>query len=51
MSSGEEYQSASQTVEVPLDLVHLALDQSVFIKCRGDRDLQGKLLVRITTPL
>ena len=39
-------QSASQTVEEPLDLVRLSLDEVILVKCRGGRELRGKLHVR-----
>ncbi len=34
------------TIEEPLDLVRLSLDERVLVKMRGDRELQGKLHVR-----
>lgn len=36
---------ASTTVERPLDLIRLSLDERVLVKCKGDRELQGKLHV------
>merc|ERR1719476_840002 len=30
-------------VEEPLDLIRLSLDERVFVKCRGDRELRGRL--------
>jgi len=33
----------SQIVNEPLDLIRLSLDEKVYIKCRGDRELRGKL--------
>lgn len=30
----------------PLDLVRLSLDETVFVKLRGDRELKGRLHVR-----
>jgi small nuclear ribonucleoprotein (snRNP)-like protein len=27
----------------PLDLIRLSLDERVYVKCRGDRELRGKL--------
>ena len=30
-------------VEEPLDLIRLSLDERIFVKCRGDRELRGKL--------
>ncbi|CAM9809164.1 unnamed protein product [Heterosigma akashiwo] len=34
---------ASTTVEEPLDLIRLSLDERIYVKCRGDRELRGKL--------
>merc|ERR1711976_293649 len=31
------------TVEEPLDLIRLSLDERVYVKCRGDRELRGRL--------
>ena len=36
----------SNLVSEPLDLVRLLLDEVVFVKLRGDRELKGKLYVR-----
>jgi len=33
----------STTVEEPLDLIRLSLDERIFVKLRGDRELRGKL--------
>jgi small nuclear ribonucleoprotein (snRNP)-like protein len=33
------------SVEVPLDLIRLSIDERIFVKCRGDRELRGKLHV------
>jgi len=35
----------TSTTSEPFDLVRLCLDEPVFIKLRGDRELQGKLHV------
>ena len=32
-----------QSVKEPLDLVRLSLDEAVFVKLKGDRELKGKL--------
>ncbi len=32
-------------VSEPLDLVRLSLDETVFVKLRGDRELKGRLHV------
>lgn len=32
-------------VEEPLDLVRLSLDERIYVKLRGDRELRGKLHV------
>ncbi|KAI9711798.1 MAG: U4/U6-U5 snRNP complex subunit lsm3 [Bogoriella megaspora] len=42
MSDTEEAKVPSAPQE-PLDLVRLSLDESVFVKLRGDRELQGRL--------
>ncbi|KAL9090362.1 MAG: hypothetical protein Q9165_005396 [Trypethelium subeluteriae] len=34
---------AAPTVQEPLDLVRLSLDETVFVKLRGDRELKGRL--------
>lgn len=33
------------TMEEPLDLIRLSIDERVYIKCRGDRELRGRLHV------
>jgi len=38
--------SASAPASEPLDLVRLCLDEIVFVKLRGDRELKGRLHVR-----
>ena len=35
-------------VSEPLDLVRLSLDEFVFVKLRGDRELKGRLHVRLS---
>ena len=40
--TGEE---GSGSVSEPLDLVRLSLDEIVFVKLRGDRELKGRLHV------
>ena len=35
--------SASDTVEEPLDLIRLSLDERVYVKLRGGRELRGVL--------
>jgi len=35
-----------KTQNKPLDLVKLSLDEQVYVKMRGDRELKGKLQVR-----
>lgn len=34
------------TVEEPLDLIKLSLDERIYVKMRGDREIRGKLNVR-----
>lgn len=43
--SGDQGGSVSE----PLDLVRLSLDEIVFVKLRGDRELKGRLHVRTHT--
>jgi hypothetical protein len=38
-------EGASAPVSEPLDLVRLSLDEIVFVKLRGDRELKGRLHV------
>jgi U6 snRNA-associated Sm-like protein LSm3 len=33
-------------VKEPMDLVRLALDERVYVKLRGDRELKGRMHVR-----
>ena len=35
------------SVEVPLDLIRLSIDERIYVKCRGDRELRGKLHVSL----
>ena len=39
--------AGANPVNEPLDLVRLSLNEIVFIKLRGDRELKGRLHVRI----
>lgn len=32
-------------VKEPLDLIKLSLDERVYVKCRGERELRGRLHV------
>ena len=34
------------TVKEPLDLIRLSLDERIYVKCRGEREVRGKLHVR-----
>ncbi len=34
------------TVKEPLDLIKLSLDERIYVKLRGDRELRGRLHVR-----
>lgn len=38
-------EDAGASVSEPLDLVRLSLDEIVFVKLRGDRELKGRLHV------
>ncbi|KAJ1818199.1 Sm-like protein lsm3b, partial [Coemansia sp. RSA 2599] len=35
--------SSAAMVEEPLDLVRLSLDERIYVKLRGDRELRGRL--------
>ncbi|KAJ2083698.1 U4/U6-U5 snRNP complex subunit lsm3, partial [Coemansia sp. S100] len=35
--------SSFSMVEEPLDLVRLSLDERIYVKLRGDRELRGRL--------
>ena len=37
-----------QTVEEPLDLVRLSLDERIYVKMRTDRELRGRLHVSVS---
>ena len=41
----EEVQALT-TIEEPLDLVRLSLDERIYVKMRNDRELTGRLQVR-----
>lgn len=44
-------QQTSNTVEEPLDLIRLSLDERIYVKMRNDRELRGRLHVsELTTP-
>lgn len=42
-----EDEAAANTVEEPLDLIRLSLDERIYVKLRNDRELRGKLHVSI----
>lgn len=31
------------SVEFPLDLIRLSIDERIYVKCKGDRELRGTL--------
>lgn len=39
------------TVKEPLDLIKLSLDERIYVKLRGDRELRGRLHVRSHHPV
>jgi U6 snRNA-associated Sm-like protein LSm3 len=43
--------NTANPVNEPLDLVRLSLNEMVFVKLRGDRELQGRLHVRPANPV
>jgi len=40
--------SSAGGVKEPLDLIRLSLDERIYVKMRGDRELRGKLQVEET---
>ena len=42
----ESEEAGTNPVNEPLDLVRLSLNEVVFVKLRGDRELKGRLHVR-----
>lgn len=44
-SPGEDPEASASPVNEPLDLVRLSLNEVVFVKLRGDRELKGRLHV------
>ena len=44
----ETEDTGANPVNEPLDLVRLSLNEVVFVKLRGDRELKGRLHVRYT---
>lgn len=47
MSDTEDPTAPTNPVNEPLDLVRLSLNEVVFVKLRGDRELKGRLHVRV----
>ncbi|KAH9508144.1 U4/U6-U5 snRNP complex subunit lsm3 [Bulinus truncatus] len=43
MADDQEQAIPAQTVEEPLDLVRLSLDERIYVKMRTDRELRGRL--------
>lgn len=35
------------SIDTPLDLIRLSIDERIYVKCKGDRELRGKLHVSI----
>lgn len=42
-----QHRTTMAAVKKPLDVVSFSIDESVYIKCRGGRELRGKLHVRL----
>lgn len=40
---GRAEQTTTNTVEEPLDLIRLSLDERIYVKMRNDRELRGRL--------
>ncbi|XP_035581349.1 U6 snRNA-associated Sm-like protein LSm3 [Zalophus californianus] len=43
MADDKDQQQTTNTVEEPLDLIRLSLDECIYVKMRNDRELQGRL--------
>ncbi|KAK6176576.1 hypothetical protein SNE40_014835 [Patella caerulea] len=43
MADDQEQQVPAQTVEEPLDLILLSLDERIYVKMKNDRELRGRL--------
>eukprot|EP01116_Phalansterium_solitarium_P012543 TRINITY_DN28959_c0_g1_i1.p3 TRINITY_DN28959_c0_g1~~TRINITY_DN28959_c0_g1_i1.p3 ORF type:complete len:109 (+),score=17.82 TRINITY_DN28959_c0_g1_i1:70-396(+) len=43
LSNPQAPEAGSGTVEEPLDLIRLSLNEVIYVKLRGDRELKGKL--------
>ncbi|XP_032282349.1 U6 snRNA-associated Sm-like protein LSm3 [Phoca vitulina] len=43
MADDKDQQQTTNTVEEPLDLIRLSLDEYIYVKMRNDRELQGRL--------
>ena len=43
-AAGQEEQDVA--VKEPLDLIRLSLDETVYVKLKGDREIKGRLHVR-----
>uniref|UniRef100_A0A6I8P390 LSM3 homolog, U6 small nuclear RNA and mRNA degradation associated n=1 Tax=Ornithorhynchus anatinus TaxID=9258 RepID=A0A6I8P390_ORNAN len=45
MADDADQQQTTNTVEEPLDLIRLSLDERIYVKMRNDRELRGRLHV------
>ncbi|XP_034850403.1 U6 snRNA-associated Sm-like protein LSm3 [Mirounga angustirostris] len=43
MTDDKDQQQTTNTVEEPLDLIRLSLDECIYVKMRNDRELQGRI--------
>ncbi|XP_053445863.1 U6 snRNA-associated Sm-like protein LSm3 [Nycticebus coucang] len=43
MADDVDQQQTASTVEEPLDLTRLSLDEQIYVKMRNDRELRGRL--------
>ena len=50
LSSGAMATEEDSAVKEPLDLIRLSLDERIYVKLRSDRELRGKLHVRLFPP-
>ena len=47
MADDVDQQQTTNTIEEPLDLIRLSLDERIYVKMRNDRELRGRLHVSL----
>lgn len=46
MSTATANPYGGTSIQMPMDLIRLSIDQRVYVKLKGERELRGKLYVR-----